>query len=67
MFHLMRERKQYGVGIVLEDIQAQQALIQARSDYVSTIAEHDKAQYELNKAVGGLPMAPLPDESPHLK
>jgi len=53
MFHLMRERKQYGVGIVLEDIEAQQALIHARSDYVSTIAEHNKAQYELNKAVGG--------------
>ena len=51
-FRLTRERKQYGVGIVLEDIQAQQALIQARSDYVTTIAEHDKAQYSLFKATG---------------
>ena len=52
---LTRERKQYGVGIVLEDIQAQQALDQARADYVTTIAEFNKAQYRLNKAVGGPP------------
>lgn len=52
---LTRERKQYGVGIVLEDIQAQQALDQARADYVTTIAEFNKAQYGLNRAVGGPP------------
>jgi outer membrane protein TolC len=51
-FRLTRERKQYGVGIVLEDIQAQQAVTQARSDYVNAVAEHDKAQYALSKAVG---------------
>jgi len=54
---LTRERKQYGVGIVLEDIQAEQALTQARSDFVTAVAEHNKAQYGLNKAVGGLPVA----------
>jgi outer membrane protein TolC len=51
---LTRERKQFGVGIVLEDIQAQQALTQARSDYVTAVAEFSKAQYALNQAVGGL-------------
>jgi len=51
---LSRQRKQFGVGIVLEDIQAQQELTRARSDYVSAVAEFDKAQYRLNKAVGGL-------------
>lgn len=51
---LTRARKQFGVGIVLEDIQAQQALTQARSDYVTAIAEFDKAQYGLNRAVGGV-------------
>jgi outer membrane protein TolC len=51
---LTQQRKQYGVGIVLEDIQAQQALTQARSDYVTAMAEHNKAQYGLNKAVGSL-------------
>jgi outer membrane protein TolC len=49
---LTRQRKQYGVGIVLEDIQAQQALTQARSDYVTALAEYDKAQYGLSRAVG---------------
>ena len=50
---LTRERKRYGVGIVLEDIQAQQDLTQARSEYFSALAEYNKAQYALNKAVGG--------------
>jgi outer membrane protein TolC len=35
---LTREHKQYGVGIMLEDIQAQQALNQARADYSTTMA-----------------------------
>ena len=51
---LTRERKQYGVGIVLEDIQAQQDLTRARGDYVTTIAEYNKAEYGLSRAVGGL-------------
>ena len=51
---LTRERKQFGVGVVLEDIQAQQELIRARSDYLNAVAEFNKAQYGLTKAVGGL-------------
>jgi outer membrane protein TolC len=51
---LTRERKQFGVGAVLEDIQAQQELTRARSDYLSAIAEFNKAQYGLSKAVGRL-------------
>lgn len=51
---LTRERKQYGVGIVLEDIQAQQDLTQARSDYLSALAEYNKAQYTLSRAAGAL-------------
>ena len=51
---LTQQRKQYGVGVVLEDIQAQQALTQARSDFVTAMAEHNKAQYGLNKAIGSL-------------
>jgi outer membrane protein TolC len=58
---LTRERKQFGVGVVLEDIQAQQALTQARSDYTTALAEFNKAQYALNRTVGGAPTAmPLP-------
>jgi outer membrane protein TolC len=52
-FRLTRQRKELGVGIVLEDIQAQQALTQARSAYLTALAEYNKAQYALNKAVGG--------------
>ena len=51
---LTQQRKQFGVGAVLEDIQAQQALTQARSAYITALAEHNKAQYALNRAVGGL-------------
>jgi outer membrane protein TolC len=50
---LTRERKQYGVGVVLEDIQAQQDLTRARSDYVTALAQYNAAQYALAKAVGG--------------
>jgi outer membrane protein TolC len=49
---LTRERKQYGVGIVLEDIQAQQDLVRARSDYLIAIAEYNKAEYGLSRALG---------------
>jgi outer membrane protein TolC len=52
-FRLTRQRKEVGVGIVLEDIQAQQALTQARSAYVTALTEHNKAQYALSRAVGG--------------
>jgi outer membrane protein TolC len=51
---LTRERKQLGVGIVLEDIQAQQELVRARTEYLSAITEYNKAQYELSKALGSL-------------
>jgi len=51
---LTQQRKEFGVGIVLEYIEAQQALTQARSEYVTTLAEYNKAQYALNRAIGGL-------------
>lgn len=51
------ERKQFGVGIVLEDLQAQQDLDRARSDYVRLLAEYNKAQYSLSRAVGLVPGA----------
>lgn len=48
------DRKQFGVGAVLEVIQAQQELIRARTDYLNTVAEYNKAEYGLRRAVGGL-------------
>jgi outer membrane protein TolC len=50
---LTHDRKQYGVGAVLEDIQAQQDLTRARGEYLTAVAEHNKAQYTLQRAVGG--------------
>ena len=58
---LTRERKQFGVGAVLENIQAQQELTRARSDYLSAVAEFNKAQYVLQRAVGGLQASRQPD------
>jgi outer membrane protein TolC len=54
-FRLTHERKQYGVGLVLEDLQAQQELERARADYINALAEYNKAQYGLSRAVGGEP------------
>jgi len=50
---LTRERKQFGVGAVLEDIQSQQELTRARSEYLDAVTEYNKAQYALSQAVGG--------------
>ncbi|MBU6402333.1 MAG: TolC family protein [Verrucomicrobia bacterium] len=62
---LTRQRKQFGVGIVLEDIEAQQALTQARSAYVTALAEFDQAQYALSRAVGTLdPVSPDSNSPP---
>ncbi len=50
---LTQQRKEFGVGVVLENIQAEQDLTRARLDVLTTIAEVNKAQYALKKAVGG--------------
>lgn len=50
---LTEARREFGVGVVLEDIQAQQALTQAQSDYVNAIAQFNKSQYALSVAIGG--------------
>lgn len=52
-FRLFRERRELGVGVVLETIQSEQDLTRARLDYVTLLAEHNKAQYALQHAIGG--------------
>jgi len=52
---LTQQRKQFGVGNVLENIQAQQDLARAKADYLTAVAEYNKAQYELTRALGNLP------------
>jgi outer membrane protein TolC len=51
---LAQDRKQFGVGAVLETIQAEQDLTRARLDYAKAIADFDRAQYALTKAIGKL-------------
>lgn len=53
-FRLARDRKQFAVGIVLENIQAEQDLTRARLDYLHTITELNKVQYGLLRATGRL-------------
>src|SRR5438876_329838 len=59
---LGQERKEFGVGVVLETIQAEQDLSRVRNDYLTIVADYNKAQYELLKALGRLspPQSTLP-------
>jgi outer membrane protein TolC len=53
-FRLARERKEFGVGVVLETIQAEQELTRLRQDYFNAVSDQNKAQYLLQRAVGGV-------------
>ncbi len=53
-FRLAQQRKEFGVGIVLETIQTEQELTRARLDYLKAIAQFNKAQYALLRATGRL-------------
>ena len=60
---LTRERKEFGVGAVLENVQAEQDLTRARLDYLNAVAEYNKAQYALSKAIGKIDSETVPKES----
>jgi len=49
---LSRDRKEFGVGVVAETIQSEQELTRARRDYLGTVAEYNKAQFTLRRAIG---------------
>ena len=49
---LARQRQQFGVGEVLENIQAEQDVTRARLDYLTAITEQNRAQFALRRAVG---------------
>ncbi len=51
---LGQERKEFGVGVVLETILAEQDLARARNDYLNIVADYNKTQYELLRALGQL-------------
>src|SRR5438445_7337108 len=48
---LGQERKEFGVGGVLETIQAEQDLSRVRNDYLSIVTDYNKAQYSLLRAL----------------
>jgi len=52
---LSQERKEFGIAAVLEQILAEQDLTRARNDYVTAVADFDKAQYALLRATGARP------------
>ena len=60
---LTQQRKEFGVGAVLETIQSEQELTAARLDYVNIIADFNKAQYTLIKSTGGLGEPEAPSRS----
>lgn len=49
---LSRQRRETGVGAVLEDLQAEDELARARRDYLATVADYNQAQYALRFAAG---------------
>lgn len=49
---LARARQQFGVGEVLENIQAEQELTRARLDYLTVVTEYNRAQFALRRAIG---------------
>lgn len=49
---LAQQRKEFAVGIVLESIQSEQDLTRARLDYFRAVADFNKAQYQLLRAIG---------------
>jgi len=51
---LARGRKEFEVGVVLENILAEQDQTRARQDYARALGEYDKAHYALSRALGRL-------------
>ncbi len=51
---LGEERKEFGVGVVLETILAEQDLARARNDYLNIVTDYNKTQYALLRALGRL-------------
>jgi outer membrane protein TolC len=60
--HLGQERKEFGVGVVLETILAEQDLARARNDYLDLVTDYNKTQYALLRAVGRLTTPPPPSD-----
>jgi len=64
---LTEGRRQFEVGIVLENILAQQDQARARQDYARTLGEFNKAQYGLSRALGVLETATQTPTAPQVE
>jgi len=51
---LGQDRKEFGVGVVLETILAQEELSRVRNDYLNIVTDYNKGQYALLRALGRL-------------
>jgi outer membrane protein TolC len=60
---LGQERKEFGVGVVLETILAEQDLTRARNDYLNIVTDYNKTQYTLLRALGRLSSTSPPSRS----
>lgn len=52
VLRLGQERKEFGIGVVLEMILAQQELSRVRNDYLNIVTDYNKTQYALLRALG---------------
>src|SRR5713101_410881 len=60
---LGEQRKEFGVGVVLETILAEQDLARARNDYLNIVTDYNKTQYALLRALGRLSSSPVPSNN----
>ena len=52
---LTRQRKTFGVGEVLENIDAEEQWTKTRMDYLNALAEYNKTQFAMIRAIGLTP------------
>ena len=60
---LGKERKEFGVGVVLETVLAEQDLARARNDYLNIVTDYNKTQYALLRALSRLSSPPVPSNN----
>lgn len=55
VWELARSRRDFGIGVVFEVLQAEQDYTRLQLDFLQLVAAHNAAQYALLRAVGGHP------------
>lgn len=59
LWDLTRARREFGAGAVLEAVEAERELTRTRLEHLATLADHNRAQWELWRVAGpGEPPAP---------